>query len=752
MSTVEDLAIHAAMAASLSEFFERILSMEMETDEGDLLAVLEGEGFVGAVEVMGDLCGRLEIKLRSEFAVLMAASMLGGTVEDVDAEHEIPDLLSEMAHFLGRKLEENCAKTDIHCEVSKPEILARDDMLAFSAPLQRGSRQVFRHEDHEGWVDYRLDDAEAQGASEDDLPQGGGNSKGSAAGETDDGGEKSVKSAPVMVSDGEQDISLELEPLDGDGEGEDAQGFEGLSEEEEVSDLLLDNTVPGGESGAVSDGQADVPRDDGSLKSVGGGKSTPQKMAPDGAKTAAARRQVAKRKSPAKTPQKLDENGRYAKGLLDGFAAGNLHESEDGEIQSDDSLVRCQRRGPLWIAAAVLAAVAVGGWFFLSHRQPDPLPQPLATVDLRQENPMPAVARHPAAEISPQLPLAPAPEMTEASRLSQKLSDAQNLKEKLLGKLEEVLRLKQYFRDGIADLHSQVATWAQNSTMRTYQQAVQDRRVELDLRTIQRRLAAIDELNRPIDWLAHAAEEIDYGIRKTRIDLTMASYTAGADLNQLHNALEALTRQYALTDDRLLIDGQHVEARPLAVIWQEMTAPVKKVSWVEGAGGGTKKTFVDWAGSAANRRICQEICQGDFSHASDLTMISVEAATCLADDRVKDLFLSGLVELPGAAARNLAKWRGNWLVLNGLTSISPVAARQLAHWQGTRLSLNGVVALLPQAAVSLSKWKGRQLELMSLSATGAKTAHSVLAPLKKWETGERKLFVSPETRKVLDRL
>ena len=378
------------------------------------------------------------------------------------------------------------------------------------------------------------------------------------------------------------------------------------------------------------------------------------------------------------------------------------------------------------------------------------------TAETVQDVPVHAVSASPRAarHVSPAVdraPDRPASKPTPEARLSRKLEEAAGLKDALLAKLEEVLRLKRYFQDGIADVRSQLAVRIQNSGRRTYQQAIKDQRIELDLRTIQRRLAAIDELAGPIGWLAHAAEAVDYGIRRTRIDMAMAPYTDGADLQRLYQSLEVLMRQYALTDDRLLIDNQTVEARPLAVIWQEFGSPVKKVALVQGAGDPKiKGALVDWAGTAADRRIWKELCRGDFSHASQLTMISAEAAACLASDQVKELFLSGLKELSGAAARNLVKWPGKWLILNGLSSISPAAARQLARWRGARLSLNGLVELSPQAAAALAKWAGRDLEMVSLSVGEGRKGRGILAPLKKWENSGRRLFVSPALRRMLD--
>jgi len=804
MSSASEMDIQGVITASMTEFFERILSMGVELDDGDLLAVQEGEGFVTAVEVTGDLAGRLEIKTGSEFAVLMAASMLGGNIDDVDAEYEVPDLLGEMADFLGRKLKESCSREGIACEITGTQILARDDLLESSAPLPQGARCMFRHEGHEGWVDFRLSCQEGNDTPTVDNPPGTGSEETAVrpqvSGKAADR-EKGSAETTVTVSGGDHEISLELEPLDASEDDESSQDFAGLSEDEEnLSDLMADITDTGVEaeaspdsavervqktppesslreptrtggeteggsddksaadeseqddSEALSDdeanlsGSADGPAEDQATEASG-----TESLLPDQSGNPAAKR------FPAETPvpagdlrQGVEKEFRLESDSTE-LATGSLHRLEEEEAKDEEGPTGGRRRGLVWLTAAALAAVAVGGWFFMIHRQGVVSPEPEKTAMQQEEKPAPPEGRHPAAEVD-QEPSEETAAPTAETRLARKLNDTGRLREALLGKLEEVLRLKRYFQDGIQDVRSQVTVRIQNSGVRSYRQAIADQRIELDLRTIQRRLAAIDELNRPIGWLAHAAEAVDYGIRRTRIDLSMAPYTAGVDLNRLFHELEGLTKKYALTDERLLIDGQTVEARPLNVIWQEVISPVKKVTWIQGDGSGVKGTFVNWAGSAANRRIWKELCRGDFSHAAELSMISSEAAACLASDRVRDLFLGGLRELPGAAARNLVKWPGKWLVLNGLTSISPAAARQLSRWRGKRLSLNGLVELSPQAAASLAQWGGRDLEMVSLTVKDTRKAGQVLGPLKKWESGGRRLFVPPDVRKMLDRL
>ncbi len=796
MSGTGDFDIREVIATSLAEFFERILSMQAELDDGDLLAVLEGEGFVVAVEVTGGLAGRFEIKVGGEFAVLMAASMLGSNIEDVDAEFEVPDLLGEMAAFLGRKLKKFGEREGLSCEIGEPRIEPRDDMLSVSAPLKRGARCMFRHGEHEGWVDFRLVTAEQDAAQEPGAAPGAEQTAESEEPDTSQAEEGSAEAqqTTVAVTDGEQSFDLELEPLEEDAQAQ--QDFAGLSEEEDLPDLMVDITDTGedatdprepssgrgnaaaregakaGETEPPEAPEGPLPSDDTATgdfealskeeaDTVGTSADPPtQGIVEGGAGRDAAETAEESGVSTEKTGEHVAQDARPPERDRETFvfrkdaapanrkpSAGTPEESEDDGPAATSG----RYRGIFWLAAIMLAAVAVGGWFFMLHQrgaekaQAVRIPRPIK-VEAAPEPAGPPVPEEEPVATQPSAPLTP------EARLTRKLDEAGRLKEALLGKLEEVLRLKRYFQDGIEDVRSQLAVRIQNSGLRSYRQAIKDQRIELDLRTIQRRLAAIDELSRPIDWLAHAAEAVDYGIRRTRLDTAMAPYTAGADLGRLYAELDLLTRQYALTDDRLLIDDQTVEARPLSAIWQEVNSPVKKVVLVKGSGEKIRGAFVDWAGSASDRRIWKELCRGDFSHASQLTMISSEAAACLASDHVKDLFLGGLKELSGAAARNLVKWPGRWLVLNGLRSISPAAASQLARWRGTRLSLNGLVELSPQAAAALAGWGGRELEMVGLAVKDDRQARRILEPLKRWEATGRRLFVSPRLRRVLEAL
>jgi hypothetical protein len=95
-----------------------------------------------------------------------------------------------------------------------------------------------------------------------------------------------------------------------------------------------------------------------------------------------------------------------------------------------------------------------------------------------------------------------------------KLEEADRLREELLEKKEEIYKLKLHYRNGIAELMDQVGQEIQETGISSYAQALENKRIELILRTIQRRQIYIKELEKPDRWLHNGSEELLFLKRK----------------------------------------------------------------------------------------------------------------------------------------------------------------------------------------------------------------------------------------------
>ena len=326
----------------------------------------------------------------------------------------------------------------------------------------------------------------------------------------------------------------------------------------------------------------------------------------------------------------------------------------------------------------------------------------------------------------------------ETERYLAKLEDAGFLRAELIEKQEEIYRLKLHYQNGIADLEDQIDRELQKDGITSYIQALKNRRIELNLRTIQRRLSYIHGLEKPALWIKQGSEELLYLKRKAELDLQLIDIAGGIDMDRHMRHISVAIQKYRPNAEKLAIDHENTDLPPLKTIWAQIKNKKKK-TWQ------APPTVTD-------REIIKEICAGNYERTAELTSMSAAAAQCLSKKNGSELFLNGLPTLSPAAAKHLFKWRGSWICINGIEELSPAAAQYLFKWEGNWLSLNGLTTFPPELATYLMEWEGKQLELMGLQYNKRNADQKALKYLALWETMGGKLFISDDVRKEIERV
>ena len=345
-----------------------------------------------------------------------------------------------------------------------------------------------------------------------------------------------------------------------------------------------------------------------------------------------------------------------------------------------------------------LAAVVVAGFIFYNN------PALIGFKKVSESTPAPVgEAVQSAQPVAAPIVKAPPP-LGPHDKLTAKLEEAADLRNQLLGKKEEIDRLDLYYRNGIAELEQAINHEVQKNGVSSFEQAMKNKRIELNLRTIQRRRAYIQGLEKPSMWVDRGSEELLYLMRKARLDLELIDVAGGIDINKHNRHLSAAINQYRPSTDKLAINLQDEKLAPLETIWQQ--ANNKR--------NITKSTNEQISLNTKNEQIAAEICSGNFERISELTSISAETAKCLSRMRGSELFLNAVTQVPPEAAKELFQWQGNWICLNGVKALTPAVAKYLFKWGGNWISLNGLTEFQPELAVYLLKWEGQQLELMGL--------------------------------------
>jgi len=319
-----------------------------------------------------------------------------------------------------------------------------------------------------------------------------------------------------------------------------------------------------------------------------------------------------------------------------------------------------------------------------------------------------------------------------------KIEEVTALRDRLLLKQEEVMQLKKQYQEGIEELEKEISDELQKGESNTFLQAMENNSIAFKLRTIQRRQAYIQQLEKPSKWIYQACEELLYIKRRTLMDLQVAEIAGGIDMNKHVRHINAAVRKYQPAADKLAPEMTNAQLEPLEAIWQRIQEKTQQYAPVRA--------------QSKNQIISEQICTGNFNRLTELSEISDETARCITEMHASDLFLNGLSEISPGAAKQLFHWKGSWICLNGVRALSPRAAHYLFQWDGNWISLNGLAEFPAEIGEILLQWDGRQLELMGLQYLEEFPARIALEYLARWESAGGKLFVPQSVRKKIDEM
>ena len=319
-----------------------------------------------------------------------------------------------------------------------------------------------------------------------------------------------------------------------------------------------------------------------------------------------------------------------------------------------------------------------------------------------------------------------------------KIKNADLLRDKLLEKKEEIYQLKLHYQNGIAVLVEQINRELQKEGITSYTEALKKKRIELNLRTIQRRRSYIQGLEKPARWIRQGSEELLYLKRKAEFDLQLIDIAGGIDMDKHLRHIGAAIEKFRPSAEKLSVDRESTDLPPLEKIWGQII--------------NQKKSTGNALTNLTDEEITQEICSGNYERIVELTSMSVATAQCLSKMNGSGLFLNGLTTLSPPAAKYLLQWHGSWICINGVKELTPAAAQYLFKWEGNWISLNGLIEFPPELATYLMEWEGKQLELMGLRYNKKNADQKALKYLALWETMGGKLFISDDVRKEIERV
>ncbi len=399
------------------------------------------------------------------------------------------------------------------------------------------------------------------------------------------------------------------------------------------------------------------------------------------------------------------------------------------EHQTDDRPPISTQRptGAKRLARAALAVLAVGCALVAVVRLSDP-----------QSSWVSAAVQTPAsaeATVAPEVKAAEAdarqagPPPDDAAVWADRLAAVDRLRQALQSKRNEILRIRQDYHYGIIELEDDVKRLMKRSRIESFPQAMKNPEIEPLLRNIQRRQTYLEALEKPLDWIEGASEDLLYLKRRAELDLLVKDVAEGLDLQRQLIGIDRALETHQPSPVRLAIEPSAAAAPALEAIGKRLIEQARLPGWS--------------AGDRRDREIEAEICEGNLSRTAELSTLSLKGARCLAESDAKHLFLNRVAEMSPLVAERLSQWPGEWLCLNGIARLDPQAATHLFAWRGQWLSLNGLGELSDESGRRLAAWSGQQLELMGLRPAAA------VGHLAQWEAAGGRLFVTDAIRSAI---
>ena len=307
------------------------------------------------------------------------------------------------------------------------------------------------------------------------------------------------------------------------------------------------------------------------------------------------------------------------------------------------------------------------------------------------------------------------PEFKEKKIIKPDLADTLEKLELLINELKETKNmldtLSESYKNRIKNVEIQINEEKEKENINTFKKAIKNIKIKLGLKTIQRRIFYINQLEKPYNQLIYDIEELIFLKRKAKIAIQIIPIINQTEIEKFKkNIITVLIKHISVTD-KLFIDNNNTanKIESLESIWTSLPYYKKKKE-------SKKKN------NLSNLEIWKELSNENFSNINKLTKLSLASAEFLSKWKGKDLYLNKITTLPPEIAQRLLKWKGEWLCLNGLNILSPDTAKYIFMWKGKHISLNSIKKISDKEAEYISTWHGNQLEMINLTNFSPKAA------------------------------
>jgi len=148
MSSINSLDLKTFITNVVNNVFDTMLSMKLESIEGQPPENNNGNHIVGSVSFAGAVLGNLNLHVDEEFAYQMTAAMLGMETDEIDSDEEVYDVIGELCNMICGDLKSRLCDAGLPCELSIPSIASGKEFKIEPRGWDRSEQYGFRSHNH----------------------------------------------------------------------------------------------------------------------------------------------------------------------------------------------------------------------------------------------------------------------------------------------------------------------------------------------------------------------------------------------------------------------------------------------------------------------------------------------------------------------------------------------------------------------------------------------------------------------------
>jgi flagellar motor switch protein FliN len=170
MNDFNNSDIRTAIIDSILKTFDAMLSLDVEYSEVESPENSAGDLFQSVALLSGDTDGILRLQVPADLARMMVANKGGVSVESLEGDEGIPELLSDILNSICNDLRALLSEAGLACEISTPDAADEQADQVDPAEQENYERLIFRYQEHNFQVDAAISASEhsLKDASRDD--------------------------------------------------------------------------------------------------------------------------------------------------------------------------------------------------------------------------------------------------------------------------------------------------------------------------------------------------------------------------------------------------------------------------------------------------------------------------------------------------------------------------------------------------------------------------------------------------------